>query len=62
MSRNYTHENALSKARERRFQAKLKHDEAETLEKHLAENNLTFTAWIRLKIKEDCDNAITGRS
>ena len=53
--RNYTHENALSKARERRFQAKLKHNEAEILQKHLVDNGLSFTAWIREKIKEDCD-------
>jgi len=50
-TRNYTHENALSKARERRFQAKLKHDEAETLQKYLDENNIKFTEWVRQGIE-----------
>ena len=50
-TRNYTHENALSKARERRFQAKLKLDEAEALQQHLDENDIKFTEWVRQNLK-----------
>ena len=50
-TRDYTHENALSKAREKRFQAKLKHDEAEILQKHLDEKGIKFTEWVRQNIE-----------
>ena len=56
MPRNYEKESAWQKKQYKRFQALLKHDEAEILQKHLADNGISFTAWIREKLKEDCEN------
>jgi len=56
MPRNYNKESAWQKEKYRRFQAKLHLDEATQLQKHLAENELGFTEWVRLKLKEDTNN------
>jgi nucleosome binding factor SPN SPT16 subunit len=48
--RNYSHENALSKARERRFQAKIKTEDADKLQQYLDRRNITFTEWTRENI------------
>lgn len=50
MPRDYNHENMLSKARERRYQVKLKHDEAEMLNACLKSQGITFTEWVRRHI------------
>ena len=53
MPRNYEKEREWQRATYRRYQAKLKIDEATKLDAELEKSNTGFTDWVRAKIGQD---------
>ena len=55
MPRNYEKEKEWQRTTYRRYQAKLRTDEAAKLDSILIKSNLGYTEWVREKIKQDID-------